>query len=398
MTPTNAMAPAGPAETVLVVASGIDSIWLNVYGEFSEDQMVLLDWAKEQAQHSPIRKDLAPLPPFLGENLLIEPKGKPRYDYVVGSDDLTVQLKGPGGLPVPPMVIRISSQCLWRLGGGGWSAIEAAVAWAGLVFADGCTVKVSHYHECADLQGWVPSVAELGGVVKRADTLDVHLAEGEGYQEDGIQYRLARGDALQGVSAGRSNRLRMSIYDKTKEIRKSGKEWFRGVWQQNPDYDSSLPVWRVEPQYGRELLHKHNIETLDDLRAHQAALYRYALGWFSWRQRQDSDADHPQRWPLIPAWTALLAARGASAPLPVARVVRPVLVRLAQAQCGYVSTFMALTGETDDRSAQEQMRALVDDRAGPSAWAARLARKRQRYATNGDGERRAAAARAAVLA
>jgi hypothetical protein len=246
-------------------------------------------------------------------------------------------------------------------------------------------VQVSHFHQCADVQGWVPTLAELGGIVKRADTLDIYDTNGDEYQEEGLEYRLARGDALQGVAAGRSNRLRASVYDKSKEIRRSGKEWFRDVWAQAPDRNPDLPVWRVEAQYGRELLHKYRVETLDDLRAQQDALWRYFLAWFSWRERQLTDLAHPQRWPLIPAWSALWSARPVSAPLPPARVIAPKLLRLAQQADGCLGSFMAITGETDPAAALDRLQGIVRREKGAAVMREILEKKRARYVSSGGG-------------
>jgi len=380
MTPTNAINEIGCNSKVNVLSFGIDTIYLNFHGELPENLLLLLPGAKEDAQNSPIREDLSPLPPFLGTNLLMQPKGAQHYDYLITSDDLTIKLKDPSkGLPLPPMVVRISSECLWRLGGGGWPAIDAVLAWAHEVFPKGYDVRVSSFHQCGDVQGWVPVLADLGGIVKRADTIEIYDADGEKVEEDGLEYTLAKGDAIQGVAAGRSNRLRMSIYDKSKELKKSGKEWFREIWAQNDAYTPDLPVWRVEPQYGREFLHKYRIETVEDLRAQQDALFRYALAWFSWRDRQLSDLAHPQRWPVIAAWSALVESRPMSGSLPVARVIRPKLLRLSQGAYGYLSTIMAITGETDEEAALARLLADVRRQKGVEGMRDVLRKKQQRY-------------------
>ncbi len=384
MTPTNAIIDKNSSSKIQVLSFGIDTLVLNVYGELSENLLLLSEMAKEDAQSSPIRADLSPLPPFLGNNLLMQPKGAKGvggYEFLARSDDLTVQWKKPTRFKVPPMVVQLSSQCLWRLGDGGWAAVAALLPWLREVFAGSCEVRVSHFHQCADFQGWIPALADLGGIVKRADALDIYDTNGDEYQDVGLEYRLARGDALQGVAAGRSNRLRASIYDKTKEIRRSGKEWFRDVWAQASGYDSALPVWRAEGQYGRELLHKHRIETLDDLRVQQDALWRYLLAWFSWRERQPTDLGHPQRWPMMPAWSALWSARPVSGPLPAARVIAPKLLRLAQQADGCLGSFMAITGETDPAAALERLRGIVRREKGTAAMREVLEKKRARYAS-----------------
>ena len=380
MTPTNALVGAAGVSGGQVLAFGIDSIWLNVHGEIREETIILLDWAKEMAQESPTRQDLSPLPPFLGVNLMMEPSGIKGYDYVARSGDVTVQLRRPVGLPLPPMVVRLSSECLWRLGGGGWNAVDAVVAWVHEVFPDGCQIGVSHFHQCADVLGWVPSVADLGGIVKRADKLHSYSPDGEFAAADGTEYHVAKRDRLTGLAAGRSTRIRANIYNKTLEIRSSGKEWFRDVWAHRFGAEVSGDVWRVEYQYGREFLHKYHIETVDDLRAHQAALWRYGLAWFSWRECNPADLDHPQRWAVLPVWDVLLGELPESEPLPVVKVVRPKLARLSHAAYGYMTSIMAMTGEDDEAAALERLIHVVQVSKGVEGMRKVLRKKQERYA------------------
>ncbi len=380
MTPTNAIPGELPSTGVQVLAFGIDSIWLNISGELPEETLILLDWAKENAQQSPTRQDLSPLPPFCGTNLMMEPSGVKGYDYVARSPDVTVQLRRPVGLPLPPVVVRLSAECLWRFGGGGWNAIDVAVEWVRLLFPGGCQIGVSHFHQCADLLGWVPVVADLAGIVKRADKLHSYSPDGEFAGADGTEYLIGKRDRLTGLAAGRSTRIRANIYDKTLEIQASGKEWFRDVWAGRHGAEVVGDVWRVEGQYGREFLHKYKIETVEDLRGHQAALWRYFLAWFSWRERNPADPDHPQRWPLLAAWDALLGELPQSEPLPVVKLARPKLARLSHATYGYITSIMALTGEDDEEQALVRVLHLMRVNKGAERMREVLQKKRQRYA------------------
>jgi hypothetical protein len=395
MAPTNAIDGKECESKVQVLSFGMDTLHISLHGELSDNLLILSEVAKEDAQDSPTREDLSPLPPFLGHNLMMQSKGGKGmggYEFLARSDDLIVKWKRPNGFKVAPMVVEFSSLLLWRLGGGGWNAVDAVLAWVreidwarevvpttGEVLPGRCEVCVSIVHQCADMQGWVPELGDLGGIVKRADTLDVWNDDGKKYEEEGISYRLAKGDKLGTVAAGRSNRLRASVYDKTKELKKSGKDWFRDVWAQADAYCDDLPVWRVEFQYGRELLHKYRIETLEDLRLHQDQLFRYGLAWFSWRERQASDLEHPQRWPRIPAWVALNDSRPVSAALPAARVAAPQLKQLAQMADGVLSTFMAKTGMTDPVEALERIQSIVRLQKGAEGMRKVLAKKRERY-------------------
>jgi hypothetical protein len=189
MAPTNAFDSKKCDSKVQMLSFGIDTLHVSLHGELSDNLLILSEMAKEQAQESPTREDLSPLPPFLGHNLMMQAKGGKGmggYEFLARSDDLTVKWKRPNGFKVAPMVVEFSSLLLWRLGGGGWNAVDQVVAWVrqldwvcevvpatGEVLPGRCEVRVSIVHQCADVQGWVPTLAELGGIVKRADSLDV---------------------------------------------------------------------------------------------------------------------------------------------------------------------------------------------------------------------------------
>ena len=45
------------------------------------------------------------------------------------------------------------------------------------------------------------------------------------------------------------------IYDKTRELKRSGKIWFENLWLQN-GWEDGQTVWRVEFRFKREALHE----------------------------------------------------------------------------------------------------------------------------------------------
>jgi hypothetical protein len=82
--------------------------------------------------------------------------------------------------------------------------------------------------------------------------------------------------------------VQLRIYDKGKEILKSGKPWFQTFWGK----DDPTCVWRVEFQLRRTVLREFRIETVDCLRSKLGGLWQYLTeDWFSLRlpnhERQD---------------------------------------------------------------------------------------------------------------
>ncbi len=90
-------------------------------------------------------------------------------------------------------------------------------------------LRVSRIDLAVDFQGWLPSLVDEERFVTRAADRAMHK-----------QRR-----AFTGFMFGRGV-LAARLYDKTLEIQRSGKPWFRQVWARSPAYDPSVPVWRLE--------------------------------------------------------------------------------------------------------------------------------------------------------
>jgi hypothetical protein len=365
------MAPSNPISVlsgVRVLQQGIDSIWLNVYGSLREDVALCLDLAKENAQASEEGDwSLSPLPPFDGTTPLVHASGVRYYDWHCRSEDITVTLRKPGRSPLPAAVVRVSAQALWRLGGGGRQAVELAGDYLRPLFEEGSyEVRVKRVDLATDFQGWAPGVGDLAGVVRRADSLDVHWGEG---------------DAIETIAAGRSKVVRVSLYHKSLQVRKAGLGWVESKWSAVEGYVPSLPVWRLEYQFGREFLHERKVEALADLWPVLPALWAYGVGWFSVRTPNPGDPDHRERWTITPAWQALSTWRDeASEKLPKVAVVRPKLRRLCAGGVGYLTSVMAVLETLDPAEALEKMIAVVRAKKGVEGLERVLAYKQARYA------------------
>jgi hypothetical protein len=358
-------APTNANDGISLVGFGVDTLILNVYGDLNENLLAQLDLAKELAQASAGDEYLAPLPSYDGENLMLYASGVKHYDFLARCGDLTVTLRRPSRSPLPGAVVRIASAALWRLGGGGRVACDLALAWIHEVFGDGLLkVQVARADLAADFQGWAPTYADTCGVVRRADSLDLRFSK--------------RGE-LETVAAGRSTRLRLSLYNKSKEVMKSGKTWFRDLWAAAGANDQR-DVWRCEYQYGREFLHQHGIETVDQFWAGLDGLWAYGLAWFRFAVPNEADMSHPHRWPVNAAWEVLRSARPGEATLALVKQVRPRFDRLAAAAFGYVQSLEALGEFETAYDAFDRLLAMTKQRLGTLEMEKRLLRKQVKYA------------------
>ncbi len=362
------MTPSNTNSGITVLRQGVDTLYYSIYGTLKSGVVVVLDESKKLAQESQDGDwSLSPLPPFDGVTPLIHASGVKYYEWHCRSDDVTATIRKPGKSPMPAAIVRVSAQALARLGGGGLVAAALAETWLRPLFEDDGSYRavVKRVDLAADFQGWAPQISDLaenGPIVKRADGLDLHFGEC---------------NALETIAAGRSTDIRLNLYNKARQAKKKGLLWVFDQWDATGCYNASQDVFRLEYQFGRNFLHERGIETLDDLRVQLGALWKYGMGWFSYRTPNLADAEHRYRWPVAPHWMALTPWQLAVADeLPRVKVVRPKYHRLVAGLAGYLTSAMAITEEDDPLVALDR----VISWRGHAAMGRQLAAKRVRYA------------------
>lgn len=93
--------------------------------------------------------------------------------------------------------------------------------------------------------------------------------------------------------------LRLRIYDKSKEILKSNKQWFGAIW----NTDDLTNIWRVEFQIRRSVLHQYRIRDLAALWDTIGSVWCYLTSeWFSLRL---PDNEKAERRTIHPWWQAV---------------------------------------------------------------------------------------------
>lgn len=90
--------------------------------------------------------------------------------------------------------------------------------------------------------------------------------------------------------------LRLRIYDKGKEAKKKGKDYFLDLW----DRESFDNVWRIEFQVRRQVLKEFGIDSAQNLSEKVYGLWYYLTqDWFSLRLPENDRSD---RRPVHPFW------------------------------------------------------------------------------------------------
>ena len=122
------------------------------------------------------------------------------------------------------------------------------------------------------------------------------------------------GEELSGLTFGtRGGSLLCRIYDKTRQAKDKGDDWWPDVW--GLDYDPERKVVRVEFEFDRAALREFEVDTPEDVFDRMGALWAYATcRWLTLRQPTNDETR--SRWPVDPRWGPVQQSslRGGSAP------------------------------------------------------------------------------------
>ncbi len=333
-------------EVVPVGTSG--SYSANVLGEIRSDFMTLLPVAKEEASET---EDLAlaPLPPFLGENLSIKPHGGGTYRYLLGNADVTVKArKEDHAAGMAAATVELSAACLHRLGFR--RALDELASWVAL-WAPAAKLQPSECDLCADTQGWQPTFEDFKG--KREEWAFVCAVDKPTLMPyDGYLGYVRFGTGGRAGSRSGPSPIQAVIYDKTEEIRTHDKGWFVPLWAKNAAYRDGEIVTRVEFRFRREWMKERGIESQADLLGALAVMWAAGLEWCRYCVAPVEGADtNRSRLEVRDEWRVLRSLSwGGGAENPLQRIdqARPRLERTLAAIGGYFVTLQALFAHSMD--------------------------------------------------
>src|SRR3989440_4949184 len=162
-------------------------------------------------------------------------------------------------------MVRCSSEYLWSC-----QSVEVAIVNVNAFLYDifGCDMylQVSEVHLCADMVGWdVRQVDYLREFVSRS-------RKRGGHEETDLDVRsYSYGLQRSGLDFSARGRMSRCIYDKTRELKKSGQIWFEDIWALN-GWEEGQTVWRGGFRFKRGSPHElkaegrfHGIENACDL-------------------------------------------------------------------------------------------------------------------------------------
>ncbi len=288
----------GPSASTLAVSrvelcSGIDALYLSAQGEAPSILFDDLAVARACAEADGRAIDWT----LGGYPVLVQPHSFGRYKYCVVHELARIGITPSRNLPV--VRFQPTSIALHALGPNG------TALWAANVL-DSCGIEASLHVSRLDLH------SDWQGIDVRANERTNFVT----YSTRRALYEVE--EEMSGLTFGkRGGSLMCRIYDKTRESRDKGHDWWPDVW--GPSYDPDEKVIRVEFEFSRSGLVEFGVDTPQDAFDKAPALWAYATcEWLSLRQPTSDETR--SRWPVDERWKAIQGSSLRSGTAPADRI------------------------------------------------------------------------------
>lgn len=355
---------------------GIDSLDLGLYVLWGSDwkrRLSILDKKKQQAR----KQGGLLIGLSSGRSCIIKPGGKgENYRFHLQFDAYNLFI-GKAARPgaSPNVYLSLAAKTLWLDG------IETAITWikeelkaigAGSVQR----IQISRLDLCADffVNGGISHEFLLSHKVTRNDKGKLFLDKNE------LQtYYVA--DA--------KSPIQLRIYNKGVEVKQGGiKLWFLELWKR----ETTDNIWRIEYQIRRPALKQFAIDSLDDLKEKQTALWHYLTSqWFTLRL---PDNDKAERKTIHPFWSAVQECFNQNSPetaVPIQRVYGSGGTASPEWHLSHIdgclSSFAALLGITCREHALQELQTRLNRRNNSQDFESNCIKKAIQKGTAGEGRR-----------
>jgi len=317
---------------IRIVNHGVDTLVINVYytdlgrpirRDIDVALALQLDEWKKLAQE--FGEPLVTPWVFNEAALQMQPNGAGhgQFPWMLKTPDITLYVSQGKWNGVA--AVRLSSQYLWSCTG----LLDALVwldAFLREIFGQAMFLQPSEIHLCADVAGW----SEIAALDRRKHFVSRSRKRGTHFEQDweaDLRVKdFSYGLKETGFDFSKRGVLSCTIYDKTREMKQSGKEWFMDIWRLHGwDEDEDGPVWRVEFKFKRQALHElrqddvfWGIEDAFELPDRLLLLWAYAAGHIETDKDDEPDGwlrcvtptddKNRARWPTHSAWKIVQAA------------------------------------------------------------------------------------------
>lgn len=317
---------------VRVLRIGVDSLYLSYYGEMSFRVDVDLADKKLLAQSRKSKHQALAQWPVASHIFEVSDRGQRvpgqgGFAYILEDNAFRICLSSSTARSLPLAYVKISSAFLAHVGP------EAAVAELNEIVCTFGQAAETPTASRVDLYADFQTNADIESFGRRA-----WITRAAGWDAH------ARHDIYTGVSIGLGGAISARLYDKTEEIKKSKKAYFLESWKR-AGMDPDLPVWRLEFQAMREVLHQLGIRSFEGLMRDMGGIWGYATHtWLRLAVPQEGDCNRA-RWPTHPLWEQLSEIRWQLVDEPLTRKFSPERApsqeRLVRLYMGLLTSFMA---------------------------------------------------------
>jgi len=329
-------APSSPCNTLgansITLHQGVDSLYLSFPGQLSEEGAIRLDQAREAARSLDDASQSFAQISVLDHLFEAGPTGGKLFRYLLSDHAYRIQLKGVRAKHLPLAHVQIRSGHLMAVGvGQAVSQLRLILSAFGVLEGP---ATVSRLDLCADfVTDYEFSLADTAGWVTRAEHIDPHLV----------------GGAFTGWNIGRGV-VSARLYDKTAEIKVTGKDYMRAVWRE-AGWDGVSPVHRIEFQFRGAALKEFGAGLHPGVMDKLGGLWLYSsTDWLRLTIPNESDQTK-SRWPTHPVWVFVQDIEWKDTlpltrvPIPMTRV--PEDVQLFRQFFSSLTSFMAARCITD---------------------------------------------------
>ncbi|MBW8312567.1 MAG: hypothetical protein K0M64_11105 [Rhizobium sp.] len=343
-----------PANCIRPLRHGVDSVYVSYPGGIDRHVAVMLQELKELAQSIDDRQQ-AEAGYYNGDHFFtVSPRGRGRFAFVLEDNWFRLELSNASANILPLAHVQVRSEYLTAVGAEeALASLDALIPEFGEASGPGTLSRIDLFVDfTTDLD-----VTSLPGDhwVKRCRKRDIH--------EDR--------DYVTGMTFGAGNEVSARLYDKTRELLKSGKDYLKPLWAAQ-GWQEGQTVWRMEFQVRREGLPDELKGAALDAVPLLGLLWRYLTSEWLRLAIPSATDDTRTRWPIHPLWEALAGVFDvppeASPLMRVTKSRAPGDDAIFKAGLWGLTSFMAREGITElDQGLGEFLQALTVYHDGPEA-------------------------------
>ena len=236
-----------PLQIAQILAAGIDSLYLSYPGGLRHSWDFELEYRKRLAR-SPDRDQRSEAQVLLGDSLFrVEAFGSRRFAYILQGDFFRIEVSAIGNKSRPMAYVQIASELLWQA-----------------PLPDILEKLSTFMHTLGHLTG-EPLVSRVDLCMDFVTGKPLHEIREEDWVCQAKKIRRYTDDRqFTGFDIGLGGSLSARLYNKSREIVESGKEFFKDLWSLG-GWDSVAVVWRLEFEIKRERLNDFGINSVTDL-------------------------------------------------------------------------------------------------------------------------------------